>query len=333
MPENNKIIIIAPMDDGQIPGKNVYPWASCRLVEFGSELTNKGEDVTLIYGSEATPVISRAIILERNPNRIYSFGHGWSKGHTVEKCEPFLTTGGLNLDLVENRTIHLLSCLCAQGPGSLGQKIQEEGAKVFFGYKDTFMLIVWNKEPCSCRFLTSCFEGDLEVERVLTDSENYNAVYNQAIAKFNDEIAYWEEHYDEESCNSSGVSAEMAEMLIDCLVHDRDALVAFYPLSARVGGVVQATIVITNTFSYPVKKDLLVQFGVYNEAGDTFTSQFENVKTDIELGLGETIGSVECIASSVGEWDCMVAIGKYNASVFDIEYKVVKKRAVNVVSV
>ncbi|MCK4814529.1 hypothetical protein KA005_02065, partial [bacterium] len=274
MPENNKIIIIAPMADGQISERNVYPWASCRLVEFGSELTNKGEDVTLIYGSEATPVISRAIVLERNPNRIYSFGHGWPKGHTVEKSEPFLTTGGLNLDLVENRTVHLLSCLCAQGPGSLGQKIQEEGAKVFFGYSDTFILTVW-KEPCSCRFLTGCFEGDLEIERALTDSENnnYNAVYNQAIAKFNNEIAYWEEHYNDEMCNSSGVSAEMAEMLIDCLVHDRDALVAFYPLPVRVGGVVRANVVITNTFSHPVKKDLFVRFGVYNKITGEFVSQ------------------------------------------------------------
>ena len=324
------IVIIAPLTDKA----DVYKWIACNLVKLEQELKDKGEETTLIYGSDATATNSRNIIIEENPVRILSAGHGHSSVHTVENQEPFFDTAGLNLDLVENRTIHLLSCLCAQGPGNLGQKIQEEGAKVFFGYSDTFMLTVWDKEPCSWRFLTGCFAGDLEVERKLTDGvTDYKEVYNHAIGRYNEEIKYWEEHYDEEMCNSSKVSAEMAEMLITCLVHDKNALATFFSLPVRVGGVVRANVVITNTFSYPVKKDLLVQFGVYNEARDTFTSQFENVKTDIELGLGETIGSVECIAASVGEWDCMVAIGKYNASVFDIEEKVVKKRAVNVVSV
>ena len=330
----SKLVFVAPLNDGQEASKNVYPWLACNLVRLEPELAEKGEQTTLIYGKSANPANCRDIIIEQNPARIYLAGHGWPDGVTVEQSEHFMTTDGLNLDLVDNKVVHCLSCYAGT---NLGPKVQQEGAKVFFGYKDTFILIVWGgKEPCSCRFLTGCFGGDLEIERNLTDGMmDYKEVRQHAIDQFNTEIEYWEEHYDEEMCNSSEVSAEMAEMLIDCLVHDRDALVAFYSLLVRVGGVVRANVVITNTFSYPVKKDLVVRFGVYDEAADTFISQFEKVKTGIEFGLGETIGSVECIAASVGEWDCMVAVGVYNATTntFDIEEKVIRKRAVSVVSV
>ena len=327
-----KIVFIVPTNDGQPAEANVYPWLACNLVLLEPELAAKGEQTTLIYGESANPANCRTVIIDENPARIYLAGHGWPDGVTVEQSEHFMTTDGLNLDLVANKVVHCLSCYAGT---NLGPTIIEEGAKAFFGYKDTFMLMTWGgKEPCSCRFLTGCFEADLKIERKLTDGiTDYKEVRQHAIDLFNTEIEYWEEHYDEETCGLSAVTAAGAEMLIDCIIHDRDALVAIYSLEIAIGTTVRANIVITNTFSYAVTKDLLVQFGVYNETTGEFVSEFESVKTDVELGLGETIGAVECVAASAGEWDCLVAIGKYDAAggVFDIEDKVVKKRAVKVV--
>ena len=207
----------------------VLPWCSCKIKDVYDFLIAEGEDVEIIEEGQANPELLKTYI-DAHPEleRIYGLGHGSATTFTVTEEAPFISTVK-NLDLVENRVVHLLSCLTAL---ELGYAIAET-AIAYFGYKRSFWLPIETlSDPCSCRFLTAVFAGDVQLEHSIYYKRDYETCISNAIQTWNDEIAYWEEHYDEESIpltagGETSITEEMAEVLIDFMISNRDALTLY----------------------------------------------------------------------------------------------------------
>ena len=218
-----KTLVVNSVHDCQSP--SALKWFSCAPRDVYEYLDAESEEVEII-DENAYPDLLREYILDHPElERIYGLGHGWDSGFTVNECLPFISTEQ-NLDLVENRVMHLLSCLTAR---NLGSAIVSANAYAYYGYNELFMLLAeGNSEPCSCRFQKACLAGDMEIEYSLHNKRDYEQCWNDAIERWNEEILYWEEHYDEEIIPTSGgsmqVSEAMAGALIDVIIHDRDAL-------------------------------------------------------------------------------------------------------------
>ena len=220
----SKVMVINSIHDCSEPA--ALPWFSCAPRAIYEYLDAENEDVEIVE-EDAYPDFLRTHILEHPElERIYGLGHGWDSGFTVNECLPFISTEQ-NLDLVENRVIHLLSCLTGR---MLGSAIVSANAYAYYGYNELFMILAEStSRPCSCRFHTACLSGDMEIEHSLHNKRDYEQCWSDAIQRWNEEIAYWENHYDEETIPiSSGsdmrVSEAMASTLIDVIIHDRDAL-------------------------------------------------------------------------------------------------------------
>jgi hypothetical protein len=218
----NKVIMAIPKDDSPCASQPALIWGAAPLQKYADEI---GAEV---LGGIPSPDNLRSIILAYNPPRLYIFGHGNDWAQTVERCEVFLTDyihDALNLDLVKDRYVHLLACLTAK---SLGPAIIEAGGLGYFGYIEEFWLI-GKATPGCCRFVDAPVYGDIEIERAFNEGEiNLKVIYDRAINRYNEEIAYWEENWDKETCNGTPITSEEAQILIGALIHNRDAL-KYYP--------------------------------------------------------------------------------------------------------
>lgn len=224
-----EVVIAIPEHD---LGYGSLMWGACVLRQFA-------EGIGSVLSAElATPESVREAILEVNPKRFYAYGHGEEEGFTLEEVEWFFDSAGLNLDLVSGHHIHLLSCLTAV---NLGHKIIDAGAASFFGYSQEFLS--WHCDrtaPCGSRFNEASFYGDIRIEEEFQKGEtSLEAIFCSAILQFDQEITYWEEHFDEEACNGMAIDEFAAQALISGLIHNRDALRCYFP-----GGQFPAEVVI-----------------------------------------------------------------------------------------
>lgn len=223
-----QILIINSVEDCNLP--SVLQWFGCQVHALYEQLAADDADIAII-DTNAYPDTLRTYI-DNHPEieRIYAFGHGLPSSFTVNQCLDFITTHQ-NLEVTNQRVVHLLSCLTAQ---ELGIVIINTGAATaYFGYnKEVFMFVEDTSAPCSCRFQKASCVGDIELELSLYKKRPFEQCLNDAITRWNNEIRYWEEHYDEESVlTSSGttipITEDIALMLIDIIIHNRNALVGY----------------------------------------------------------------------------------------------------------
>jgi hypothetical protein len=219
----DQLLIGIPEDDSPCSDEPVLIWGAAPLQKFADEIGASAIETT------ALPENLRSAIVEQNPLQLYMFGHGLEWVYTCEKCQRFFTDPlhtGLNLDLVKDRYVQLLSCLTAQ---TLGPEIVKAGAKGCFGYNEPFELVL-KVAPGSGRFVEAAVYGDIEIERALLEGErDLKNIYDRAIARYNNEIDYWGKHWAEESCDGALISEWEAQMLINVLIHNRDALRYYQP--------------------------------------------------------------------------------------------------------
>lgn len=213
------LVIAIPEDDSPCSQTPTLIWGAYVLKTFANGIRANTIE------AEAIPDNLRSVILDQSPEILYLFGHGNASVYTCQRCLIFFLSQGLNLDLVKNRYVHLLSCLTAK---DLGNEIVNAGAKGYFGYWDEFLCVA-KVAPGSGRFVEAAFYGDIEIEvAFLEGKRDLKVIYDRAVARHNSEIDYWQEHWSEESCNGSRISEFEAQMLITVLVHNRDAL-RYYP--------------------------------------------------------------------------------------------------------
>lgn len=211
----SSLVIGIPEDDSPCTSDPTLIWGAAVLQAFADSI---GADR---IEAQALPAILRQAILGQSPGIIYLYGHGNPTVYTCEDCLVFFLSDGLNLDLVAGKYVHLCSCDTAQ---DLGYKIVGAGAKGYFGYWDTF-LCMGKVRPGSGRYVNAPFTCDIEIEvALLSGSTDLKAIYDRAVARLNDEIAYWQENWEKESCDGVKVVEVEAQMLISCLIHNREAL-------------------------------------------------------------------------------------------------------------
>lgn len=207
-------------------GDYALQYFECAPKEVYKYLVQEGEDVVIIE-DDATPEKLRDYILNHPEiEHIYGMGHGSKDTYTVINGEPFLSTN-LNLDLVKDRVISLFSCLTAK---ELGAAIIRAGATAYFGYSEE-VITVPVPTPCGSRFAVAPLVGDIEKEKSLHAKKDYMECYKDAISKWNEEIDYWREHYDEETYDSTPVTEEMAADIINKIIHNRDCFTLLLPSS------------------------------------------------------------------------------------------------------
>jgi len=232
-----KVLIINPHYNDE-----ALPYFECAPKEVYEYLSGEGEDVTIIE-DEATPDYLRDYIVNHPEiERVYGLGHGSKDTYTVVDGEPFLSTN-LNLDLVKDRVISLLSCLTAK---ELGPTIVRAGAIAYFGYSEPVITCAV-PTPCGSRFAVAPLVGDIEKEKSLHAKKDYKECYDDAISKWNEEIEYWREHYDEETYDGTPVSEELAGELINTIIHNRDCFTLILPetLPSPVPGIILSLFSIT----------------------------------------------------------------------------------------
>lgn len=215
------LLMGVPEDDSPCTNNEALRWGAAPLQKFAEQLGATPLNML------ALPDDLRAAILEHDPERLYLFGHGWNWLFTAERCEVVLNSQtGLNMDLVTGRIVHLLSCLTAI---DLGYTIIEKGAQAYFGYYESYWM-VGKVRPSAGRFCSAALFGDMEIEVLLHDGiRDWKEIYDGAIQCFNDEIAYWEENWKDERVNGMGITENDAQILIDVLIINRDALRCYYP--------------------------------------------------------------------------------------------------------
>lgn len=218
------LVMAIPEDDSPCnENGGALLWGAVPLRKFAGELGVTPVDML------ALPDELRNSILQHNPERLYLFGHGWHWLYTAERCEVVINAQtGLNMDLVPGRIVHLLSCLTAR---ELGYATIEEGAKAYFGYFESYWL-VGKVRPGAGRFCEAALYGDMEIEVLLHEGiRDLKELYDGAVQRFNDEITYWEENWQDESVNGVAITENDAQMLIDVLIINRDALRCYFPVT------------------------------------------------------------------------------------------------------
>ncbi|MCX5999176.1 MAG: hypothetical protein NTU41_06155 [Chloroflexi bacterium] len=128
-----------------------------------------------------------------------------------------------------------LSSLASEGQAPSGANQMETGSSdaplptvpdmgSFFVFGEPFMSISVGEAP-SGRFVDAPFCANVEIERLLRSGErDAKTIYERAIARYDEEIEYWNWHFDEESCGGVPVSEDAACMLVGVLTHNRHAL-------------------------------------------------------------------------------------------------------------
>lgn len=216
------LVMAIPEDDSPCTDDPTLIWGAAVLKEFAS-----GIKATTLE-EEAIPDNLRNTIVEQSPEILYLYGHGNTTVYTCQKCLIFFLSGGLNLDLVSGKYVHLLSCLTAQ---DLGTKIIDAGAKGYFGYWDEFLCVA-KARPGSGRFVEAPFYGDIEIEVALLEGQRtLKTIYDRSVARHNNEIDYWQHNWSGESCDGARISEYEAQMLITVIIHNRDTL-RYYPVTS-----------------------------------------------------------------------------------------------------
>lgn len=214
------VVMGIPEDDSPCSEDPTLIWGAAVLQAFADSIG------AAYIETEARPDILRQAIQSQNPGIIYLFGHGNPTVYTCEDCLVFLVSNGLNLDLVAGKYVHLLSCNTAQ---DLGYKIMGAGAEGYFGYYETFLCMT-KVRPGSGRYVNATFTCDLEIEKaLLTGETSLQTIYDRAVARLNSEIEYWQENWSKESCDGVRIVEAEAQMLISCLIHNREALRYYSP--------------------------------------------------------------------------------------------------------
>lgn len=179
------------------PVKYYLNYASCVADEVRAEIGNKLE-ITPIPGDSANPSTILRILETEDPIHVWGVGHGAACIYSVEYKKLFLVNMSgahvkcirdMNLDSMNGRVVHLLSCKTGV---ELGYKLVEHGALTYFGYEDSFWFWI-GSDPCSDRAAKSTHRCDLEVEIQLANGKTTGEARDATLAKFDDEIAYWEE--------------------------------------------------------------------------------------------------------------------------------------------
>jgi hypothetical protein len=212
-----KLVIAIPQDDSPCSSTPVLIWIAPVVSKFATSIGAMDLD------AEADPQNIRAAVIQFAPQNLFFSGHGNPSVYTCQRCEPFFTTMGLNLDLVVGRCVHLLSCLTGQ---NLGPQIVAQGARMFFGYREEFWAIIKGRPGCG-RFVDAPFYGDIEIETVLYGGEtNALTIYARAIARIDAEIDYWSNYWMDEEADGR-ISDVDAQLLISILIHNKNALVYY----------------------------------------------------------------------------------------------------------
>jgi len=148
-------------------------------------------------------------------------GHGSAIGLWGDYASNYqgiiLTTDADSLDLIDGDVgVYSFSCLTASDIlASIVAGLSGRQCTVSLGYNTNYGFIISNGSLSDIYFI-STMAGGFQVIESLIANATFTAAYNAAIAKFNEEIAYWE--------TGDGSSDPFASVIIGVIEADRDAL-------------------------------------------------------------------------------------------------------------
>lgn len=186
-----------------MPDKVVYIEPSDNFIEYASILASRlleSRDAVEIKGYDARPENVKEVIEREQPDMVWGVGHGQSNEYTTQSLATFLRTGKepLNLDVTDDRIVHLLSCLTAK---ELGPDLINSGTDVYIGYNKEFYLgikardepyPIEGSEPTEKQDFVTNTLCDLEAQRVLLDGGTVVEAYHASQQRFDEEIERYE---------------------------------------------------------------------------------------------------------------------------------------------
>ena len=184
--------------------------------------------------------------LSHTSANVLGMGHGSETAISANDCVAWLHTGNIP-NWVRGRVFVMVSCLTG---AELGPAVVKKGAAAYFGLQDVGIL-VGAPDPGYCRFFYASFIGLIQAAISIELGHDVGTAARKAFARWNNEIDYWLEFYEQEKIVFSDgtgipVDAGIAQTLVTCLVHNRDCFVA-YPVVevsevSRVAQIVMALI-------------------------------------------------------------------------------------------
>lgn len=115
-------------------------------------------------------------------------------------------------------------------------------------------------------------------------------------------------------------------------VETRELGVAALALSVPLNATFFADITTMNTTGAAVTKDFAAMFGRYNPDTKEFLMQWGWLNLGVSIPTGEATTTVNCVASTVGDWDVFGALGTYDTATgtFTVESGMVLEDALTV---
>jgi len=163
---------------------------------------SRGWDITDIQAEQAVKENIYNEIQQDDPAYYYSFGHGSSCVQVGDTEQEVFSCG--NTDILANRTIYFLSCLCGI---SLGPDIIANGGNAFAGYDVEWTWITedgTDDDPYNDRYAKGMYESANELWVAIIENNMFQEAVQRCVDKYNKWIDYWfydnpEDEYSQEA--------------------------------------------------------------------------------------------------------------------------------------
>ncbi len=215
MPNNDAVLIVNPRFDTATEFTNLW------TKEVINEALNLGLDTTYLEGNDARLAQFQNALAVKNPLLVYAAGHGSEEIFTGQDQEHLLWVPSAewghadsNINIVSGRINYLLSCLTAQ---ALGPAIAAQPNTYYIGYTEDFIFAGWDPGD---KYSEPFKLATNEIAKTLLRGKSIEEAYNAGIAKFDEEIARWQESDD-----------PSAPFIVSALLHDREALIIYPGMS------------------------------------------------------------------------------------------------------
>ena len=203
------ILIIRPLDC-RYCGNGYYAFGHLK-----NKLIKNGLNVIDLAGDKATKENIIKTIQKYKPSIVLSFGHGSPLLYTAENEQVIFDDS--NINLLQNKVWHTLSCLVGQ---KLGKDMIKAGGMLFSGYTEEWIWIAEdvNQDAYEDKYAKSFFASDNQIALTLVTTLNINKTEEIAKEAYNKYINYWLK-------NPKG--DKYASEIIKWLIWDRDIYVIY----------------------------------------------------------------------------------------------------------
>ena len=211
--------MLVTMPDHDLATRYASEWTK-EIVEVAER---NGIKPIVVKGKSVTRSRIEKAIKEKNPNYIVFNGHGSDEIIAGHNLEPLIIMGE-NHKLLKNRIIHAFTCSSAR---VLGLNCE---SNAFIGYSDWFFLCMYShstNRPLEDKLAKPVMECAIEAPKQLAKKKTAKEAFDKSQNKY-------QEWIDEYTLSSSKYTTEELQIILPCLMWNKNCQVLHGNESARI---------------------------------------------------------------------------------------------------